>query len=727
MRPRGFDGHLARWTREPSGRKASAGHHSVVSRGISAVDTGAVGRPGLELKARQAFVLSWVVEFIHCFLGEITVGREALGLLAEDGLAMYLGAWEYDADDWTRGGADWSDGLNSELGSVPFARCIFKDELGERHELCRSLRWIYIGEEGSGTSAHRDPLCSHGWMWLARGQKQWHLVTWEEAVAGCEAVPQGAPKDLFSVKGCEELDAWLKRLNARHEAWCGNLCEGELIFIPSGILHAVKNVGKGISIAVSHNFLDETCMTSVLGCLRQALQMLLDDMSSRSLSCDPCHVLELRGFFSQQLVLGHPRGDSAPTAMAQSPTALSPTALITDKTIKPIDMVQSPRSHVEPTGFMRPNRVSEEHEALMQEFVHAHLMTILQPFSEQLQTLQDKLQQVSAQIPPVSKEVVQHREQLAMLQSSIPPLEQRDNELAKLIESAVGEVRRLVPKHEALAQDHDYLKSCLAEADGRLRGAAEQIEELMSGQDGVLTRLERFQEGLSEVEKHVSTVVESRLNYLHTFCKDLRTEQTTQLETMSHFQDSFNKQADGLKQLRLRVSTLQAEDEEKFACLNQHAKGLEAKISQYVPEIRTAEEGVKIQEKELQRVFQEISKLRSMQQLYAEYSEIFISVKENTRRVAKLEDTMQVVSARNPVEQHHFQETIQRIQNQVDDNETRLQSVDRNQIAISGRIEQVAHSPLAVPMLLFLPNCGVGPSTTALLEAMWRCSLGIVA
>ncbi|CAL1169129.1 unnamed protein product [Cladocopium goreaui] len=127
-------------------------------------------------------------------------------------------------------------------------------------------------------------LCSHGWMWLARGQKQWHLVTLEEAVAGCEAVPQGAPEDLFSVKGCKEFDAWLKRLNVRHQAWCGNLCEGELVFIPSGILHGVKNVGKGISIAVSHNFLDETCMTSVLGCLRQALQMLLDEMSRRSLS-----------------------------------------------------------------------------------------------------------------------------------------------------------------------------------------------------------------------------------------------------------------------------------------------------------------------------------------------------------------------------------------------------------------------------------------------------------
>jgi hypothetical protein len=28
--------------------------------------------------------------------------------------------------------------------------------LGTSQELCRSLRWIYIGEEGSGTSAHID-------------------------------------------------------------------------------------------------------------------------------------------------------------------------------------------------------------------------------------------------------------------------------------------------------------------------------------------------------------------------------------------------------------------------------------------------------------------------------------------------------------------------------------------------------------------------------------------
>ncbi|CAK9092912.1 unnamed protein product [Durusdinium trenchii] len=360
---------------------------------------------------------------------------------------------------------------------------------------------------------------------------------------------------------------------------------------------------------------------------------------------------------------------------------------------KPREFVQSPRrSPTEPTGFVKSVGRLEEHEVLMQEFVHAHLMTILQPFSEQLQTLQEELQQLAVQIPPVAQEVVQNREKIAQLATTVPPLEQADVALAQKIEEVRLEVRAIVPKHEKLAADHEELKGHLMEADGRLLRTSEQIEALMGGQDGVMAQLQRLHEGLSEVEKHVSTVVESRLNYLHTFCKDLRGEQTTQLETISQLDENCCKNGDAIKQVRMRVSARQAEDDEKFACLSQHAKGFEAKLSQFLPEVKTNEDAIKQHDKELQRLMGDIQKLRSMQQLYAEYSEIFISVRENTRRVAKVEDTVQVLSARNPVEVHHFQETIQRLQNQMDENETRLQSVDRSQLGLSGRIEQVARS-----------------------------------
>eukprot|EP00439_Symbiodinium_sp_Y106_P045282 s3601_g5.t1 len=153
-----------------------------------------------------------------------------------------------------------------------------KEELGESHELARSLRWLYIGEVGSGTSAHADPLASHGWMWLAAGRKDWRFVNWKAKGVRqrCEAVPEGAPKDLFESSSCPELAAWLQKNEAMHEAWFGELNTGELIFVPSAILHSVRNRGTRTSIAVSHNFVDSTCVDAVLECLQQALSMLLE-------------------------------------------------------------------------------------------------------------------------------------------------------------------------------------------------------------------------------------------------------------------------------------------------------------------------------------------------------------------------------------------------------------------------------------------------------------------
>ncbi|CAE7031989.1 psr-1, partial [Symbiodinium sp. CCMP2456] len=206
--------------------------------------------------------------------------REEMGSLADDGLCLYIGAWEYDADDWTAGGAAWSQGLSQDLKpGVPFAQCMVKEELGERHELVRSLRWLYIGEVGSGTSAHADPLASHGWMWLAAGRKDWRFVNWKARGARqrCEAVPEGAPKDLFESSSCPELASWLQKNEAAHEAWFGELNTGELIFVPSAILHSVRNRGTRSSIAVSHNFVDSTCVDAVLECLQQALSMLLEE------------------------------------------------------------------------------------------------------------------------------------------------------------------------------------------------------------------------------------------------------------------------------------------------------------------------------------------------------------------------------------------------------------------------------------------------------------------
>eukprot|EP00403_Amphidinium_massartii_P013702 CAMPEP_0178429430 /NCGR_PEP_ID=MMETSP0689_2-20121128/30797_1 /TAXON_ID=160604 /ORGANISM="Amphidinium massartii, Strain CS-259" /LENGTH=433 /DNA_ID=CAMNT_0020051249 /DNA_START=59 /DNA_END=1356 /DNA_ORIENTATION=+ len=233
--------------------------------------------------------------------------RSELQKLGGDGIAMYLGAWEYDADDWwvlpDKDDASIAkdvdshrvQGLSDDLKpGVPFARCQAKRALGEDHRFLRCLRWMYIGEPGSGTSSHTDPLATHGWMFQAKGKKRWRLLRWfpEEngelprswrEVPGLVSVPDGVPDDMFSPESCAKLHAWRSKFHLplhSESAWACELTEGEVIFVPSCLLHAVQNVGVELSLAVSHNWVDASNVSAVLACLEGALQLLQQTLAA---------------------------------------------------------------------------------------------------------------------------------------------------------------------------------------------------------------------------------------------------------------------------------------------------------------------------------------------------------------------------------------------------------------------------------------------------------------
>ena len=35
------------------------------------------------------------------------------------------------------------------------------------------MKWLYIGESGSGSATHRDTNNSSAWLWVAAGEKEW--------------------------------------------------------------------------------------------------------------------------------------------------------------------------------------------------------------------------------------------------------------------------------------------------------------------------------------------------------------------------------------------------------------------------------------------------------------------------------------------------------------------------------------------------------------------------
>lgn len=97
-----------------------------------------------------------------------------------------------------------------------------------------TLRWIYIGVKGTGSSMHLDTMDTSAWNAVIKGKKLWTFLppTGDTApIAGADAAP-------------------------RDDAIICIQHEGDLVFTPSGWMHQVENLESGISL--TENFVNTT-------------------------------------------------------------------------------------------------------------------------------------------------------------------------------------------------------------------------------------------------------------------------------------------------------------------------------------------------------------------------------------------------------------------------------------------------------------------------------------
>ena len=180
---------------------------------------------------------------------------------------IYLGAWDY-----VRGG---SAALQSDF-VVPryFERA---PEWLSGHPLFGSaaidMRWLYIGEQGSGSPTHVDTNFSSAWLFVASGEKEWVCAHGEDY-----ALIVGAAKRREGVDGIEGAGGDGAAASGAYEsAKLPNLFEvdlvnfpelselrlyhgvqraGEVVFNPSRCVHAVRNLS--FTVSLTHNFIDAT-------------------------------------------------------------------------------------------------------------------------------------------------------------------------------------------------------------------------------------------------------------------------------------------------------------------------------------------------------------------------------------------------------------------------------------------------------------------------------------
>jgi len=126
-----------------------------------------------------------------------------------------------------------------------------------------------VGAEGTSCGLHVDTFGSHFWCAMLDGRKRW--VFFDEAQLGQLGVDYSLSAD---GSFCPEADAFVDALHAAPLASCDRACwtdwartrplspavcelgPGDVLFVPSGMPHAVTNVGDCLSL--SANYIDST-------------------------------------------------------------------------------------------------------------------------------------------------------------------------------------------------------------------------------------------------------------------------------------------------------------------------------------------------------------------------------------------------------------------------------------------------------------------------------------
>jgi histone arginine demethylase JMJD6 len=136
------------------------------------------------------------------------------------------------------------------------------------------MKWLYIGEPGTGSGAHIDTNNSSAWLWVARGAKRWRCIHGGDYhLFGTDVSSDGESSDGSS---SEEGDGYggpplpdLFRPDVsefpqleRARLFEGEQREGDICFNPTQCIHAVHNTR--FTVSLTHNYVDATNLGDAL-------------------------------------------------------------------------------------------------------------------------------------------------------------------------------------------------------------------------------------------------------------------------------------------------------------------------------------------------------------------------------------------------------------------------------------------------------------------------------
>jgi len=147
-----------------------------------------------------------------------------------------------------------------------------KDSSGYKH----SWPSLFIGTGDTRSGLHVDAVQSHFWMAMISGRKRWGIVT-PDHVPFLYPNPNTATFDIGDIF---DVDLARYPLASKAKIWETIIEAGDLIFVPGGSAHQIRNLDT--IVAISMNFIDEENVARALPLLQRRYPGVVNFVMSAS-------------------------------------------------------------------------------------------------------------------------------------------------------------------------------------------------------------------------------------------------------------------------------------------------------------------------------------------------------------------------------------------------------------------------------------------------------------
>jgi len=319
-------------------------------------------------------------------------------------------------------------------------------------------------------------------------------------------------------------------------------------------------------------------------------------------------------------------------------------------------------------------KLATEDDEVMQEFVQSHLVSTLNPMTEEIGQMKGALYEMEAR-------VVKFAEKMAKQNAKI---EEQEHELQNLSSSVAAKDTRMTAMHQLLLATRaeasdirgntDTTKGALDKLDDKWQGTLSLLQNLQLQQDKHSSEIRKLQHAIAAADQKASDLVETRINNLNSFCKELCNQQRDMETAITQLKSHEEETRDKLKHT-VSVHDQHRQDViEKFGLRDVRTKAIEAKLTTLAQELEKPITNIRATDKEVAHLKSKVAILES-QNFHNQISELCDSLKDLGRRMASAEEEV-VQVRRKSAEQFHMRDKLLR---KLDDKATK-HSIDINEL-----------------------------------------------